>query len=48
MKGIVMLLFDYFPHKVQWNCKLLIEHVALDISTRYYLLGEALSRTMQT
>lgn len=48
MKGIVMLVFDSFPHKVQWNCKLLIEHVALDISTQYYLLEKALSRTMQT
>lgn len=35
MKGIVILFCDSFPHKVQWNCKLLIEHVALDISTHY-------------
>lgn len=46
MKDIIMLGFYSFPHKVQWNCKLLIEHVALDIST--HLLEKVLSRTMQT
>lgn len=48
MKGIVMLFCDSFPHKVQWNCKLLIEHLALGISAQHYLSEKAQSRTMQT